>query len=63
MTYTVYKIEIDGQTLSHKEHLNSIDEVNTWLVHNKFNNVLVVQDQTGKQKRMYRVEENIYVEA
>lgn len=61
MTYTVFKIEIDGETLSHKEHLDSIDEVNTWLVSRAFNNVLIVQDQTQKTRRMYRTQNDQYI--
>jgi len=61
MTYTAYKIGIDGETLSHKEHLDSLDEVNTWLVEKPYNNVLIVQDQTGKSRRMYRADTNRYI--
>ena len=60
MTYTAYKIEIDGETLSHKEHLEDIDEVNTWLVEHEYNNALIIQDQTGKTRRMVRVEGTTY---
>jgi hypothetical protein len=53
MTYTVYKVELNG-SLSHKEHLNNLDELNDWMeqVRHKFNNVLIVQDQTGTKKFM-----------
>ena len=61
MTYTAYKIEIDSVTLSNKEHLDNLDEVNTWLTIHLFNNVLIVQDTTGKVRRMYRSENDIYV--
>jgi hypothetical protein len=51
MTYTVYSRAWNGK-LSHKEHLNNIDELNEWLekVSSKFTHCVVVQDQTGKRK-------------
>jgi hypothetical protein len=60
MTYTAYKIGIDGETKMNKENLDSIDEVNEWLVNRQYNNVLIVQNETGKTRRMFRVEGTSY---
>ena len=51
-TYTVYKINVSNGSLSHKEHLNNLQEVNEWLgrVYNKHVSVLIVSDQTGVKK-------------
>jgi len=50
-TYTVYKQNLDG-SLSHKEHLNNLMEVNGWLgkVYGKMATVVVVSDLTGTRK-------------
>ena len=47
-TFTVYKVNLDN-SLSHKEHLNNLDELNEWMgnVYNKFPTVLVICDQTN----------------
>lgn len=52
MTYTVNKINLDG-SLSHKELMNNLDEVNAWLVevYGKFASIQITQDQTGKVRR------------
>lgn len=49
MAYVAYKVNLDG-SLSHKELLNNIDEVNEWLnkVYGKYATVRIVQEQTGK---------------
>jgi hypothetical protein len=48
-TYTVYKLEVGGKR-THKEQLNA-DELDDWMWnHTSFNNIIVVQDQTGKEK-------------
>ena len=48
-TYTVYRIRLDG-TLTNKEHLNNVDELNTWIadVYGRFANILIVSDRTSK---------------
>lgn len=48
-TYTVHKVSLDGQ-LSHKEHLDNFEELNTWMAnkYGKFVNVQVRCDQTNK---------------
>lgn len=53
MTYTVHKLNLNG-SLSHKQHLNNLDELNTWLVdvYGKFASIFVIQDQTGKTRTM-----------
>lgn len=53
MSYTAYKLNLDG-SLSHKELLNNIDELNAWLVvvYNKFANVRIIQNETGKVRDM-----------
>ncbi len=53
MSYTAYKVNMNG-SLSNKEVLNNVDELNAWLVavYGKFANVFVVQDQTGKSRHM-----------
>lgn len=53
MTYTAFKLNIDG-SLSHKEILNNLDELNAWLadVYGKFASIHIVQDQTGKTRTM-----------
>jgi len=52
MTYTANKLNLDG-SLSHKELLNNIDEVNQWLVdfYGKYASIQITQDQTGKIRR------------
>lgn len=49
MTYTAFKLNIDG-SLSHKELLDDIGQVNEWMVrvYGKFASVRIIQDQTGK---------------
>jgi len=51
MTYTAFKLNLDG-SLSHKELLNNVDELNEWLanVYGKFASVKVTQDQTGVER-------------
>ena len=49
MTYTGFKVNLDG-TLSHKELLDNLDELNTWVEQVKFGHILVIQDQTNKQR-------------
>lgn len=53
MTYTAFKLNLGG-SLSHKELLNNVDEVNEWLAnaYGKFASVSVIQDQTGKRRNM-----------
>ena len=48
-TFTVYRIRLDG-TLTSKEHLNNVDELNTWIadVYGRFANILIVSDRTSK---------------
>lgn len=52
MTYTVFKLNLDG-SLSHKEHMNNLDEVNAWMaeVYGKFASIQIVRDQTGGFRR------------
>jgi hypothetical protein len=52
-TYTVYKVELD-ETLSNKEHLDNIEEVNEWLgkVYGRFATVKIFNDQTGAFRLM-----------
>jgi len=63
MTYLAYKIEIDG-SLSNKEHLNNIDEVNVWLFKSAekgFNNVKIIRCDDGKVNILTRNIDNIWV--
>ena len=63
MTYTVHKIELNG-TLSNKEHLNNIDEVNAWLVmaaDKSFNNIQIVRDNDNKTRFLTRSQNNMWV--
>ena len=48
-TYTVYRLRING-ALTNKEHLNNVDELNTWIasVFGRFANIMIVSDRTGK---------------
>ena len=50
--YEVYKIDQD-ETLSHREHLNNFEEVNSWLVdqaYYKYELVKIVNSQTGNYR-------------
>ena len=51
--YTVYRIRLNGN-LENKEHLNGVDELNTWIasVYGRFANILIVSDRTNKVMRM-----------
>jgi len=63
MTYTVFKKNLNN-TLSHKEHLNNIDELNEWLASaagKGFNNIVIIRDQDGKTRSFYRSENNTWV--
>jgi hypothetical protein len=44
--YTAYKLNNGNSILSHKEHLNNINEVNEFII--KYNNSLVINDITNK---------------
>tara|TARA_R100000742_G_C4200308_1_gene29613 strand:- start:367 stop:567 length:201 start_codon:yes stop_codon:yes gene_type:complete len=45
----VNKVNLDG-SLSHKEYLNNVDELNTWLAekYGKFATVIIQSENTGK---------------
>ena len=45
----VNKVNLDG-SLSHKEYLNNVDELNTWLAekYGKFATVRIESEKTGK---------------
>tara|TARA_B100000508_G_scaffold16165_2_gene10867 strand:- start:1754 stop:2050 length:297 start_codon:yes stop_codon:yes gene_type:complete len=49
----VHKVNLDG-SLSHKEYLNSVDELNTWLAekYGKFVTVRIESEKTGKVIKM-----------
>lgn len=47
--FTCFKLNLDG-TISHKEILNSVDEVNTWIWDKKYPTVKIYSDRTGISK-------------
>jgi hypothetical protein len=48
-TYTVYRVNMDGQ-LSHKEHLDSWQEVLAWASGKSFGHIRVVRDQDRRTR-------------
>ena len=64
MTYIAFKIALNGQ-LTNKEHLNSVDEVNEWLVwasQQGFNNVKLVRED-GVERVMTRTVDDAWLKA
>ena len=49
-TYTVYRLNLNG-SLSHKEHLNNLDELNNWIAtsYGRHATILLKSDTTGKE--------------
>ena len=45
--FTVYKVNLDN-SLSHKEHLDSVDELNLWIgeKHGQFATIKIVREKT-----------------
>lgn len=50
-SYTVWKKDLNSGKLSHKEHLDSEEEVDDWMhkAYGKHVTILVKQDKTGKE--------------
>lgn len=48
-TFSAYKLNLDG-SLTHRENLNNLDELNAWMwkVYGKFATIQITCDQTGK---------------
>jgi hypothetical protein len=45
--FTVFKVNLKGESVN-KEHLNSVDELNTWMDKHKYATVKIIHDASGR---------------